>query len=83
MEFFFFSNGDKYEGDWKDNKRDGEGKFINKKGRYEGEFKDDLKEGKGTFFYNNGNVYDGYYKDNHKVKGLGTLYDSYGNIIED
>ena len=45
--------------------------------------KNDLREGKGCIFYNNGNMYDGYFKENHKIKGLGTLYDNFGNIIED
>ena len=28
-------------------------------------------------------MYDGYFKENHKIKGMGTLYDNLGNIIED
>lgn len=36
----------KYEGQWKDNKMDGVGKFYwPDKNRYEGEFKDDKKNG--------------------------------------
>ena len=42
-----------------------------------------MREGKGTIYYNNGNIYDGYFKDNKKIHGLGELYDSFGNIIED
>ena len=42
-----------------------------------------MKDGKGTLYYNDGNVYDGYFKEDKKIKGLGELYDSYGNAIED
>jgi len=28
-------------------------------------------------------MYDGFFKDDHKIKGLGILYDRFGNIIED
>ncbi len=37
-----------YEGEWKDDKRDGEGKFIWANGEiYEGEFKDDVRNDQG------------------------------------
>ena len=53
-----YNNGDKYEGEWKKDKKEGEGVFIDRNGKYEGEYKNDMKEGKGTIYYNNGNVYD-------------------------
>jgi len=46
-------DGDVYDGDWKNNKWDGNGKLIDPDGEvmYEGEFKDDLFDGYGV--YNN------------------------------
>ena len=77
------NNGEKYEGGWKNNKKEGEGVLINKKEKYEGEFKNDMKNGKGTIYYDDGSIYDGYFKDDKKIKGLGELYDAFGNVIED
>jgi hypothetical protein len=44
-------DGYKYEGDWKNDKRDGDGKMIDPDGAlvYEGEFKDDLFHGAGVY----------------------------------
>ena len=57
-------DGDRYEGEYKDDKKNGKGKFIYNNGdRYEGEYKDDNRNGKGIFFYNNGDRYEGEYKE--------------------
>ena len=43
-------NGDKYNGDWKDGKKDGKGEFEDSNGnKYNGDWKDDAKNGKGIF----------------------------------
>ena len=43
-----YANGDEYEGDWKDDKRNGMGNFkANNNDKYSGEWKNDKKDGKG------------------------------------
>ena len=55
MNFFFIGiyqwiNGRVYDGDWKNNKMEGNGIFTWDDGRrYEGQYIDDKKEGNGTF----------------------------------
>ena len=49
---FYYNNGEKYDGDWKENKKEGNGIYYYSNGSiYEGEWKDDKKEGNGTFTY--------------------------------
>ena len=52
----YYDNGDKYEGEWKDDQRVGRGSSSSNRlgimvyangDRYEGDWKDDLKEGQG------------------------------------
>lgn len=46
---YTWPNGARYEGDWKNNKREGRGKMFGSDGKnYEGDFKDNKKEGFGT-----------------------------------
>ena len=46
-----------YDGEWKDNKKNGRGTLRYSDGDvYDGEFKDGLKHGRGTFRYANGKV---------------------------
>ena len=82
-------NGDKYEGNWKDNKWNGEGTLYRADGtkKYEGNFKDGLFNGEGTLYYPNGAKYVGNFKDD-LYNGEGTLYfangDKYiGNFKDD
>ena len=43
-------NGSRYEGDWNNNKRNGNGKMIGVDGKiYEGDFRDNKKDGFGTW----------------------------------
>jgi len=56
-----------YEGDYINNKKDGEGRinfFLqkDKNGVYKGEFKDDKMHGKGLYTYDNNNIYYGNYE---------------------
>ncbi len=53
-----------YEGEWKNNKRNGKEKITWTDGKwkddiYEGEFKDDYRHGRGVYIWENGDVYDG------------------------
>ena len=49
-----------YDGEWKNDKRDGKGIMIFANGgKYEGEWKGDLMNGKGTYFFQNGDVFHG------------------------
>ena len=75
----------KYEGEFKDNKREGKGKFYFNDGDiYEGDYKNDMREGKGITYYkglNDGDRYEGEYK-NDKKEGQGTYYYSNGDKFE-
>ena len=64
--------GDVYEGRWKNNLRNGQGKYTWATGEvYEGKWKDDQKHGKGTYTYSNGDTYIGRFRDD-KPHGYGT-----------
>ena len=74
-----FSNGDRYEGDFKDGLFSGWGIYSYKKGdRYEGEFRNDMKEGRGAFIFQNGDRYSGDFK-NDMMDGKGTMVYHDGN----
>ncbi len=63
-----------YEGDWKDDQKNGNGTTTFTNGdKYVGEYKDDKIEGQGTFTYADGNKYVGQYKAGKK-DGYGTYY---------
>lgn len=88
---FTYSNGDKYEGCYKEGVKQGKGIFTWADGMcYEGSYENDMRSGKGVFRYTNGNVYDGEWKDNVK-NGHGTFYyyngdryeGSYSNSLKD
>ncbi len=59
-----YSNGDKYEGDFKEGKFQGQGSYIFANGdTYKGAFAEDKFNGKGTYTFANGDVYEGNFKD--------------------
>ena len=71
-----------YEGQIKNNKREGKGIFYwNVGDRYKGQWKNDLKEGKGIYYYNNGDRYEGDWKNDLK-EGKGIYYWKNGEIYE-
>jgi hypothetical protein len=77
-----WSDGRKYEGEWKNNKMEGNGIFTwpdNR--RYEGEYIDDKKEGHGVFYWPDGRKYDGDWK-NGKQHGVGTYTSASGKTRE-
>jgi hypothetical protein len=49
---FQYLNGSIYEGEWRENKKHGRGKFIEADGRiiYNGDWENDYKHGRGTFY---------------------------------
>lgn len=74
----YYENGDKYDGDWKNGKREGRGNQSFAVGtKYEGEWKNDKMNGRGKIFtilglcvYSNGNKYEGDWK-NDQMEGHG------------
>lgn len=55
-----YSNGEKYDGEWRSGKREGKGILLFPNGdKYQGEFRDDQVEGKGILFQMNGDKYEG------------------------
>lgn len=70
----------KYEGFFKNGKKDGLGTFAFKNGhKYIGEFKQNKIDGLGTGYFANGQKYVGEWKDN-EINGLGTKYYPDGRI---
>jgi hypothetical protein len=73
------SNGDRYEGDWKNGKKDGKGILYYKgRKRYDGEWKNGEKDGIGTYYFYDENdslkaTYEGEYK-NDKMEGKGKVF---------
>ena len=81
---YTFASGDKYVGEWKDGKRNGQGtatfgpksKWAGDK--YVGEFKDNKRNGQGTYTFANGDKYVGEFKDDH-WNGQGTYTYAHGD----
>ena len=62
---------EKYEGEWKDDKYDGYGKYSCPDYTYEGEWKDGTRHGQGKIIYSGGETYDGGWQYD-KYSGMGT-----------
>ncbi len=76
-----FDTGSRYEGIWRNNKREGKGKFYWADGeRYEGDYKNDRREGEGVYYWTNGEKYKGGWK-NDKREGKGVFYNKKGKIV--
>ena len=77
----YYNSGDKYEGDYKNDQRDGKGVYISDGYKYKGDFKKGLREGKGVIIYKTGDKYDGeWFDDMYNGKGVyyfkdGSKYD--------
>jgi len=69
---YTFAEGDKYVGEWRDDKKNGQGTYTYADGdKYVGEYKDDKRTGQGTYTFASGNKYVGEFKDGKK-NGQGT-----------
>lgn len=69
-----YSNGDRYEGEILDNKRNGFGTYYYNGGeRYQGMWENNTKHGRGTMFYQNEEVYEGWWNSNLR-EGVGTIF---------
>ena len=61
---FFFSDGDEYVGEFKDDMKHGQGAYIYANGdKYVGEWKDEKYHGQGTYTFVDGRKETGYYMD--------------------
>ena len=70
---YTWPNGDKYVGEYRDDKKTGQGTYTYADGnKYVGEYRDDKQTGQGTFTWNNGDKYVGEYRDG-KLTGQGTF----------
>lgn len=84
---FYYNNGDKYEGEWKNDKTHGKGIIFyhdnEERDRisYHGDFKDGNIEGIGVLEWKNGSKYEGELK-NDKRHGKGKIYMSNGSTYE-
>lgn len=81
---YTWENGAKYEGSWKDGKRNGFGKYTYANGTiYEGSWKDDKKEGKGKMWVYEGKKLIGIYKgtwQNDQMHGTIEIHDE-NNVL--
>ena len=76
---YTFGSGNKYVGEYKDGKYNGQGTYTWPNGnKYVGEFKDDNFNGQGTYTFPNGNKYVGEFKDDN-FNGQGTYTYANGN----
>ena len=63
-----FSNGDRYVGEWKDNKMHGQGTCTYASGgKYIGKWKDNKRHGQGTYTAAKGKVYEGLWGNNELI----------------
>ena len=71
----YFNNGTRYEGDFKNDQREGKGIFYwNEGDRYEGEFKNDQIEGLGTMYFQNRIIKKCRWKNGRPFEDSGNLF---------
>ncbi|XP_023331834.1 phosphatidylinositol 4-phosphate 5-kinase 5 [Eurytemora carolleeae] len=76
---FYYTEGDKYLGQWKQNLQQGLGSLYSRTGVYVGEWIKGLQEGNGTALYNNGNKYTGQFSQGFK-DGFGVFQVVNGDV---
>ena len=77
-----WANGDKYVGEFTDDKANGQGTITYPNGdKYVGEWRDDKMHGQGTYTYASGIKYVGEFRDD-KRHGQGTMYAPGGTVLQ-
>ena len=77
-----YKNGDKYDGDWVNGKREGKGIMTySNGGKYDGEWKNDKRMGEGILIYKNGDKYEGKWTHGYP-HGVGVKTFKNGNEYE-
>jgi hypothetical protein len=78
-----YANGNKYEGDWDNDKENGQGTMIYAdNGRtYTGEWKDGIRVGKGIITFKSGDSYEGQW-ENNKMNGQGIYKFAKGDVYK-
>ena len=80
---YIWDNGDKYVGEWKDDKQHGQGTLTYADGnKYVGEYKDGKRHGQGTFTFADGGKEIGSW-ENDLLNGYATLYNDVGTILQE
>ena len=83
---YYYNNGDRYEGEFKNGIKEGKGKIFYGNGdRYEGEFKNNVREGKGKIIQANGEVYEVTFRNDEPAEDTDRktdLIDVEGGFIE-
>lgn len=76
-----YPNGDAYEGEWREDMREGFGvqRFI-KGDAYEGEWLIDKMHGKGILLHADGSIYEGLWEHGQKKEGFGVFKYANGNV---
>ncbi len=78
---YVWSNGEKYTGNWVNQRRKGQGiNYFANGSRYEGEWADDYRNGYGTNYYVDGTIKSGMWENDRYI---GTSYNNYGCISGD
>jgi len=69
---YYYANGDKYIGQWKNDLLEGTGTYYHyaSGSKYEGQWKNNLQEGAGTFYYANGKKYVGQWSKRRPKIGI-------------
>ena len=80
--FGTYANGTKYVGEYRDDKRHGQGTYTFADGdKYVGEWRDDKRNGQGTNTFANGDKYVGEWRDG-KYHGQGAFTFADGRVLE-
>ena len=79
----YYGNGDVYNGEWKNSKKNGKGIIVYKSGnKYDGYWEEGKKSGKGIYYFKNGDFFKGEWK-NGKKNGKGVFYYKDKNLEEE
>ena len=76
-----YSNGDSYEGEFKNGKKHGNGTMNWDNGKYKGQWKENLPDGEGIYTSVDGSAYEGSWK-NGKQHGKGMFFFYNGDFLQ-